>query len=183
MKGTKNYQINCNTNPLWNGVIDTIRFDPTSDQGVNLCIKNFAITAPSSAWVFDKGNLLNGWNANKELKNLQYTDNGIDFISGKDCLLISPICDFPNGKFKAIEVVMKSDKADNGQIFFSNKKNGFTEINSRQFRIDPSAELKTYKIELPDSEILKEGTLQLRFDPVRLSGVKVKLQSIKLVKN
>lgn len=177
------YHIACAANSEWKGKIASLRIDPASAPGVNVEIFSIRLGEPEYAWTFSNSADMAGWQTNQDVKDRSVTDEGIVFISGKDCMLTKAGLSVPAQSIKSIRIEMKADHDSSGQLFFvTPATRNFDNKYSFRFNVRKSAALQTYTIDCTSNPLWADRILNLRIDPVSTEGVHVAVKALTLVR-
>lgn len=96
-------------------------------------------------WDFASG--LQGWKANELVTAPQQASNGLTVsVKSPDPFLTSPVVDCPTGQFLVVSLRMRSTGNANGQLYVGPQ---FSEIKSRNFRVENDGEWHEYRISIP----------------------------------
>jgi len=190
IKGTGDFEtcrVDCSKNPLWTGTITTLRIDPTNSEDVGMIIRSIKlIPAPAAAaastprWEFNAANKSAGWIIMRDMNNLKYTPEAMTFTSGKDCMMSSPALKISADKFKTLVIVMKTDKACSGEIYFTAGQE-FTAPTRLIFSLKDSDDWQTCRVNLAENALWTGVIEKVRVDPVSPAGVNVAVKSIQLL--
>ena len=114
-------------------------------------------------------------------ENLSY-DGGVlkAQAANRDPLLQLKWTDIDADKYKTIEIKMKTDKSDEGQVFFAQKRYQLSEQRSVRFTTNGDGQFHTYTINMASNKLWHGIVTSLRLDPTSASGADVEIASIQL---
>lgn len=161
------YIVNCSKNRFWSGDIDILRIDPVEGKDIKVNIS--AIRLFRANWI------------HCGIKNIKPDENSLRFVSGNDSMLISSKMNFSAKSFPIMEIVMMSDKAEGGQIFFASPDKKFSGENSIRFTVKASSQFQTYRVDCRKTPFWTGRIGKLRLDPVTGKGANVAIKSIRLL--
>lgn len=179
-------RIECDANPLWKGTITGLRLDPVDNvQGIKVTVKSLRLFSPVSwqqekSWSFGSMLGMGGWTAYGVSKQ-ELTSEGLNLLSALDCRLTANKTRFAAEKVSAVEIVMRSNRDDWGQIYFQTDTVGMSEKSSCRFKVYEGREFRTYRIDCSKNQLWKGDITGLRIDPVEQSGVEVEIKTIRLI--
>ena len=131
-------------------------------------------------WSFNESSRFSHWE-HRDMTELSFGTDAASFVSGGDSSIVSPGLSFSAEQFPICEIVMSTDKAANGELFFLTAGDGgFTQKKSLSFRIQPSIGFQTFKLDCRRNPLWNGTVTRLRFDPVSASGVNVHIRSIRM---
>ena len=121
-------------------------------------------------WSFNESSRFSRWE-HRDMTELSFGTDAASFVSGGDSSIVSPGLSFSAEQFPICEIVMSTDKAANGELFFLTAGDGgFTQKKSLSFRIQPSIGFQTFKLDCRRNPLWNGTVTRLRFDPVSASG-------------
>lgn len=139
-----------------------------------------AQNAEERQWLFKQESGLGNWKL-ANVKEQMVDDTGLNLVSGKDSQVTIGGLALNANDFAVIEVTMKADKDDGGQIFFAAPGKPLNEKASFRFPVKSSSEVQVYRVKC-NSNPLWTGTIgTLRLDPTNQEGSSVQIKSIKLL--
>ena len=95
-----------------------------------------------------------------------------------DPAFYSPTFKVEAAKFKTLEIRMKMDKGDEGQVFFS-RSGTMTEDRSVKFPVNADNEFHTYTLDMSANRFWRGTISQIRIDPCSTVGAKVAVAYVK----
>lgn len=124
------------------------------------------VSAAAVGWEFESDGDAEGWIGANDVEPVEVTDGALQVTStGQDPYLLGPDVEVPLAAGAAVEIVMTSSTAGEGQLFWSTIDGGLAEERSGVFEVLDGTH--TYTVVVPE----QDATLnQLRLDPLRTPG-------------
>lgn len=101
-------------------------------------------------------------------------------IPSADPMIWSPPVDIDASKLRTLEVKMRTDVADNAQLFFGATRSGFSEASSVKFPTLGDNEFHVYTVDLGANALWRGKIGALRFDPGSKPGSKAEIAYIRV---
>ena len=101
--------------------------------------------------------------------------------TNRDPILWGQPTQIDTSKYKTLEIRMKTDKSDEGQIFFTQKRYQQSEERSLRFATNGDGQFHTYTLNMKSNKLWNGIVTGLRFDPTGISGAKIEIASIRFV--
>jgi len=101
-------------------------------------------------------------------------------IPSTDPMIWSPPVEIDASELKTLEVKMRTDAADNAQLFFGASRSGFCEAGSVRFATFGDNEFHIYTIDVGANPLWRGKIGALRFDPTSRPGSKAEIAYIRL---
>lgn len=101
-------------------------------------------------------------------------------IPSADPMIWSPPVEIDASKLKTLEVKMRTDTADNAQLFFGPSRSAFSEASSVRFPTFGDSKFHVYTVDLSANPLWRGKIGALRFDPNSRPGSKVEIAYIRV---
>lgn len=98
--------------------------------------------------------------------------------TGGDPMLSALWVEIDAAKYKTLEIRMKTDKANEAQMFFTQKRYGLSEDRSVKFAVTGDDQFHTYTVNMAANAHWNGTITGLRFDPTSAKGSKIEIAGI-----
>lgn len=172
------------------GYLDAIRrvFADAPEQHTDLTPKDvglgpydFPRLETRNAWDFDDGTD-QGWGSTMALDKPVVTDGALHIVTtGTDPALFGPPTSVAAATSRYVEIRMRADRADVGQLFFSTSTGGTSEARSVRFDFGGDGEYHTYRLDMGALPAWRGKVTSLRLDVGNAASITLDIDWIRVV--
>lgn len=133
-------------------------------------------------WEFETAGKMEGWGDVYSVTGCAVRDGALCGIAANDDpAFLGPAMRVPALKFGVVEIRMKMDKGENGQLFWSTTHSEISEANSVRFAVTGDNAYHVYRIEVGKSPRWRGVITRLRLDPNSNAGSVIAIDYVKLL--